>query len=211
VSRRLELFFDCSSPWTYLAFHRVQGVIRETGCEVSWRPILVGGVFNAVNRGLYENRSRLASALGEDDASGAGRKARYYVKDLADWARFTGLRIGQPPVFPVNSVRAMRGCLVAEEHGSLVPFARAVFEAYWGELQDISQPEVLARIAERVGLDRDEILGKTESPEYKQRLRANTDELIERGGFGSPTMFVDRDEMYFGNDRLDLVRAALLR
>jgi 2-hydroxychromene-2-carboxylate isomerase len=211
VSRRLEFFFDCSSPWTYLAFHRVQDVIRETACEISWRPILVGGVFNAVNRGLYENRSRLAASLGEDDASGAGRKARYYVKDLADWARFAELRIGQPPVFPVNSVRAMRGCLVAEEQGRLVPFALAVFETYWGDLQDISQPEVLAGIAERVGLDRDEILGKTESPEYKQRLRANTDELIERGGFGSPTMFVDRDEMYFGNDRLELVRAALLR
>jgi len=208
-ARRLEFFFDCSSPWTYLAFHRVQDVIAETGADVTWRPILVGGVFNAVNRGLYEQRSKMTQAIGADDESGAGRKARYYVKDLADWTRLAGLRIGQPKVFPVNSVRAMRGCLVAEEKGRLVPFARAVFETYWGDLQDISQPEVLSGVAERAGLEPGELLAKVDEPAYKERLRANTDELIARGGFGSPTMFVAGGDMYFGNDRLELVRAAL--
>jgi 2-hydroxychromene-2-carboxylate isomerase len=208
---QLEFFFDCSSPWTYLAFHRIQEVIRDTRAEVTWRPILVGGVFNAVNRGLYEQRSRMVESLGSEDASGAGRKARYYVKDLADWAKLCGLRIGQPPVFPVNSVRAMRGCLVADEQGLLIPFARATFETYWGDLEDISQPDVLARVAERVALDPKDVLAKVESEECKQRLRANTDELIARGGFGSPTMFVDGADMYFGNDRLELVRAALAR
>jgi 2-hydroxychromene-2-carboxylate isomerase len=207
---RLEFFFDCSSPWTYLAFHRVQDVLAETGAAVSWRPVLVGGVFNAVNRGLYENRARMAQAIGSDADDGAGRKARYYVKDLADWTRFTGLRIGQPPVFPVNSVRAMRGCLVAEKQGLLVPFARAAFEIYWGDLQDISQPEILAKVAARAGLDAADLLAEVEQAACKEQLRANTDELIARGGFGSPTMFVGGDDMYFGNDRLELVRAALL-
>ncbi len=208
---RLEFFFDCSSPWTYLAFHRVHDVITATGAEIAWRPVLVGGVFNAVNRGLYENRARMAKAIGGDGDDGAGRKARYYVKDLADWTRLCGLRIGQPPVFPVNSVRAMRGCLVAEQHGLLVPFARAAFETYWGDLEDISQPDVLARVATRAGLDATALLAAIEEPAVKDRLRANTDELIARGGFGSPTMFVGGDDMYFGNDRLELVRAALLR
>jgi 2-hydroxychromene-2-carboxylate isomerase len=208
---QLEFFFDCSSPWTYLAFHRVQDVIRDTGAEVSWRPILVGGVFNTVNRGLYEQRSRMAGALGatDDETSGAGRKARYYLKDLADWARLCDLRIGQPAVFPVNSVRAMRACFVAEESDRLLAWVRAIFETYWGDLRDISQPAVLADVAGRVGLDADALLAKIESPPYKERLRANTDELIARGGFGSPTMFVGGEDMYFGNDRLELVRAAL--
>lgn len=208
---RLEFFFDCSSPWTYLAFHRVQDVIAETGAEIAWRPVLVGGVFNAVNRGLYENRARMAKAIGADGDDGAGRKARYYVKDLADWTRLCGLRIGQPPVFPVNSVRAMRGCLVADQHDLLVPFARAAFDTYWGDLDDISQPDVLARVATRAGLDATALLAAIEQTAVKDRLRANTDELIARGGFGSPTMFVGGDDMYFGNDRLELVRAALQR
>lgn len=206
---RVEFFFDCSSPWTYLAFHRIQAVVRDTGAEVVWRPILVGGVFNAVNRDLYEQRSKLAGALSADETSGARRKAEYYLKDLADWSRLAGLTIGQPAVFPVNSVRAMRACFVAEEHDKLVPWARAVFETYWGDLRDISQPDVLREIARRVDLDADELARKIESALYKDKLRANTDEVIARGGFGSPTMFVDGEDMYFGNDRMELVRAAL--
>jgi 2-hydroxychromene-2-carboxylate isomerase len=196
---RLEFFFDCSSPWTYLAFHRVEDVCRETGADLEWRPILVGGVFNAVNESVYEQRAKPVPA-----------KARYYAKDLRDWARFYGLRIGQPPVFPVNSVKAMRGAFFALERGVLSEYARAVFEAYWGDLQDISQDSVLHPIVARVGLPVEEFAARINAPEYKARLRANTDELIARGGYGSPTMFVNTSDMYFGNDRLVLVREALL-
>jgi 2-hydroxychromene-2-carboxylate isomerase len=208
---RLEFFFDCSSPWTYLAFHRVQPILRETGAEIVWRPILVGGVFNAINRDVYAQRAKIPERLAEGATSAAGRKARYYFKDLQDWARHTGLRIGQPEVFPVNSVKAMRGCFVAAERGRLVEFARAAFETYWGDLEDISRDDVLRRVATRAGLDPDELFEKIGSAEIKQKLRDSTDELIARGGFGSPTMFVDGDDMYFGNDRLELVAGALRR
>jgi 2-hydroxychromene-2-carboxylate isomerase len=197
---RLEFFFDCSSPWTYLAFHKIEAVCREASAELVWRPILVGGVFNAVNPSVYESRAKPVPA-----------KARYYAKDLRDWTRHYGLRIGQPAVFPVNSVKAMRGAFFALERGVLPQYARAVFERYWGDLEDISQDAVLAKIVETVGLPRDEYFAAISRPEYKEKLRANTDELIARGGFGSPTMFVDGGDMYFGNDRLELVRAALLR
>ena len=196
---RLEFFFDCSSPWTYLAFHRIEEICRETRAELVWRPILVGGVFNAVNASVYEQRAKPVPA-----------KARYYAKDLRDWARSYGLRIGQPSVFPVNSVKAMRGAFFALERGLLPDYARAIFEAYWGDLQDISQDAVLLPIVARVGLPVDEFAKRIAAPEYKARLRENTDELIARGGFGSPTLFVDGGDMYFGNDRLALVREALL-
>ena len=197
---RLEFFFDCSSPWTYLAFHKIEALCAETGAELVWRPILVGGVFNAVNPSVYEQRAKPVPA-----------KARYYAKDLRDWTRHYGLRIGQPPVFPVNSVKAMRGAFFALERGALPRYARAVFEAYWGDLLDISRDDVLAKIVERVGLPTAEYFAAITQTSYKDRLRSNTDELISRGGFGSPTMFVDGADMYFGNDRLELVRAALLR
>ena len=196
----LEFFFDCSSPWTYLAFHKVEELAREARAQLVWRPFLVGGVFNSVNPSVYEQRKAPVPA-----------KARYYGKDLADWARLYGLAIGQPPVFPVNSVKAMRGAFVALEHGVLPAYARAVFETYWGDLADISQDPVLEPIVARAGLDRGEFFAKIADPVYKQKLRASTDELIARGGFGSPTMFVNRDDMYFGNDRLELVRVALER
>ena len=199
----LEFFFDCSSPWTYLAFTRVAGpcCVRTPGAEIVWRPILVGGVFNAVNPDVYERR-----------ANPDPRKARYYEKDLQDWARLSGIRIGKPPdTFPVRAVAVNALRARGRRKGALVPFARAAFETYWGELKDVSQRDVLIEVAAKAKLDGEKLLARSEAPEIKDRLRNNTEELIARGGFGSPTMFVDGDDMYFGNDRLPLVEAALLR
>ena len=196
----LEFFFDCSSPWTYLAFSRIPAIAERTRARIVWRPILVGGVFNAVNPGVYQAR-----------ANPDARKASYYEKDLKDWARYCGIQIGKPPVFPVRAVNAMRGALAADEKGRLVAYAHAVFEAYWGALKDIGQDSVLEEIAVQVGLDREWFRGRIATADIKERLKANTAELIERGGFGSPTMFVNGQDMYFGNDRLPLVEAALAR
>ncbi len=197
MAKKLEFFYDCSSPWTYLAFSRIEEVARRTDAEMVWRPILVGGVFNAVNPSVYETRERPVKA-----------KARYYAKDLQDWAHLYGLKIGQPSVFPVNSVKAMRGAFVAHEHGKISSYSRCVFDQYWGEDRDISKDDVLREIVKMVGLDEKEYFIKIASQDYKDKLKRNTDELIERGGFGSPTMFVD-GEMFFGNDRLVLVEHAL--
>ena len=195
---RLEFFFDCSSPWTYLAFSRIEEVAERAGAEIEWRPILVGGVFNKVNQDVYDARANPHPV-----------KGRYYAKDLQDWARYCGIEIGKPPVFPVRAVDAMRGAIVAQDEGKLVPYARGVFKAYWGDLKDISQPNVLRDICQSVGLAPDVVSRRIKEDDVKNRLRDNTEELIRRGGFGSPTMFVNGDDMYFGNDRLPLVEAAL--
>jgi 2-hydroxychromene-2-carboxylate isomerase len=194
----IEFYFDCSSPWTYLAFEAIQPLAARPDVEVVWKPILVGGVFNSVNPSVYQNREQPVPA-----------KAHYYQKDLRDWARLSGLTIGQPPVFPVNSVKVMRGAFVALEENRLVPYVRGAFQRYWGELADISQDAEVRGIAAAAGLDADALLRKIGEQSYKDKLRDTTDELIARGGFGSPTMFVDGDDMYFGNDRIPLIVAKL--
>jgi 2-hydroxychromene-2-carboxylate isomerase len=197
----LEFFYDVGSPWTYLAFHKIEEVAAEARARLVWKPILVGGVFNAVNPAVYAARANPTKA-----------RSAYMAKDLADWARLYGLRIVWPPsVFPVNSVAAMRGVLAAFDAGRGVEFSRAAFEAYWGEDRDLSREEVLADVAARAGLDAKGLLAQIATPELKQRLRANTDELVARGGFGSPTIVVGESDLYFGNDRLCLVREALAR
>jgi 2-hydroxychromene-2-carboxylate isomerase len=198
MARQLDFYFDCSSPWTYLAFHAIQPLAAELGAEIAWKPILVGGVFNAVNQTVYDSRAKPNP-----------RKQTYMLKDLGDWARLYGLAIVFPPkVFPVNSVKCMRGAVVALDEDKLVAYTTAAFEAYWGDDLDIAREEVLAEIAARAGLERQHFFSSIETDACKARLRANTDELIARGGFGSPTIFVG-EQMFFGNDRLPLVRAAL--
>lgn len=193
----IEFFFDCSSPWTWLGFESIQTLAEEMSVDITWRPILVGGVFNAVNGSVYESRKNPVPA-----------KARYMLKDLQDWARLQGLAIKFPAtVFPVNSVKVMRGCCWLRQ--DCVDFARAAFHAYWTEDRDISDDAVIADVAARAGVDAAALFAAIATDEIKAKLRDNTDELIARGGFGSPTIFVGGDDMFFGNDRMPLVRAAI--
>jgi 2-hydroxychromene-2-carboxylate isomerase len=198
---RIEFFFDISSPWTYLAFENIQPLAAEFDISIEWKPILVGGIFNTINPSVYEMRANPIPA-----------KWKYMAKDLADWADDAGLRIKwQPTVFPVNSVKSLRGCIVADGEGKLVPFARACFELYWGEDKDISQDDIIAEACARAGLDAPSLAEAITDQGIKDQLKANTEDVVKRGGFGSPTIFVNGDDMYFGNDRLPLIRSALMK
>src|ERR1700760_162248 len=197
----IEFFFDCSSPWTYLAFHNIQPLAKEFAEEIVWRPILVGGIFNTINPSVYASREQPVQA-----------KVDYQKKDVADWARVAGLTIKmRPTVFPVNSVKAMRGCTLLAPEGKLLEFARATFAIYWGEDQDISQDSVLTEVCKRVGVDAQKFFAGIGQQAIKDQLKANTEEVMKRGGFGSPTIFLDKTDMYFGTDRLPLIREALAR
>jgi 2-hydroxychromene-2-carboxylate isomerase len=199
--KKLEFFYDCSSPWTYLAFNRIEDIARRYNANLVWRPILVGGVFNAVNQAVYDTRAHPVIP-----------KARYYGKDLQDWARYYGIKLKMPTVgvTAVKVVNTMRGAYVALEHDRIAQYTRRAFVSYWAEDRDIGQETVIADIARESGLDPAEVLDKIKRPQYKEKLRAATQELIDRGGFGSPTIFVDNN-MFFGNDRLPLVEFELSR
>ena len=198
----IELFFDLTSPWTWLAVHNLVPLAERHGAEIVWRPVLVGGVFNAVNPAIYETRANPMPV-----------KARYSAKDLDDWAQLAGLEIHFPPAcgHPVNAVLAMRVALVMQARGKLEPFAFAAFDALWKHERDLADPAVLAPLIAAQGEDPATVFAEAKSDAIKAQLRTNTDELIARGGFGSPTIFVGPDDMYFGNDRLPLVEAALGR
>ena len=199
-STQLEFFYDCSSPWTYFAFTRLVPLAEKLGLSVHWRPILVGGVFNSVNPQLYAARENMFANE---------RRVKHYFKDMQDWSEYVGIAVQQPDVFPVNSVKGMRGAIYAAEHDRIIPYSRALFAAYWGDNRDISQLEVLLDICLSSGLDKDGFLAAIADQRYKDQLRDNTDELVARGGYGSPTLFINSDDMYFGNDRLPLVEHRL--
>jgi 2-hydroxychromene-2-carboxylate isomerase len=201
VKARVEFFFDCGSTWSYLAFHRIQELAGELGFDLVWRPILVGGVFNAVNNSMYESRKNPIPA-----------KAAYLAKDIRDWAEYSGLKIlWHPTIFPINSVKAMRGCIVANKLGILPAYAEKLFRAYWGDDRDISSLNVILDIAAECGIDPEQHRLAIESDDIRQQLKSDTQELIDRGGFGTPTMFVNGTDMYFGRDRLELVADAVRR
>lgn len=201
---KLEFFFDFSSPWTYMAFTQIGPLCKETGAELIWKPFYVAAVFREANHEVAAKRAVPVPA-----------KRDYHWTDMRRWADRLGIRINRPPVYgggstPLNSAKASRGAFVALDHGVIADYAAATFHAYWEELRDISDPAVLAEIAAGIGLESAAFLDRLDDDDTRARLRANTDELIKRGGFGTPTFFVHEKQLYFGNDRLDFVRDALL-
>lgn len=200
----IEFFFDCSSPWSYLAFRNIQSLANQLNAPIAYRPVLVGGIFNSVNQNIYASRDNLNSP-----------RNRYLLKDVQDNARAAGLQIVFPPkVFPVNSVKAMRACLwLAQQvdlHHNYLAFVEATFAAYFSHNEDISQDSVLTAICNNIGVDADSLLEGMLRADIKQLLKTNTDEAVARGAFGVPTFFIG-DDMYFGNDRLPLALAAFLQ
>ena len=140
-SHGIEFYFDCSSPWTYLAFTEILPLSQRQNVEIIWKPVLVGGIFNTVNKDVYEFRMN-PNPL----------KLKYSNSDLNLWAQVRKLNISMPKIFPINSVKAMRGCLFADQEQCLSVFAKEVFDAYWGHGLDISEESIIMGIAETSGL-----------------------------------------------------------
>jgi 2-hydroxychromene-2-carboxylate isomerase len=199
---RIEFFYDLSSPWTYLAFTNLIGVMERTGYCARLRPILVGGVFNAVNPAVYKARE-----------NSDNRRMAHSWKVLKDWSALAGVEMNFPSAYhPAKSVNAMRFCCaLTDDMPALTNFTRAAFQSYFGAQENIDDPDILVAVANKAGLDGEALRAASQTDEVKALLRANTEELIARGGYGSPTLFIDRDDMYFGNDQLPLVEAALQR
>ena len=104
----------------------------------------------------------------------------------------------------------MRGAFIAIENNLLIDYARASFRYYWSQLKDISTDGVIREIVREVGLPENEFFERIQEQALKRKLRRNTEELAKRGGFGSPTFFLDDADMFFGNDRIELLKHKLM-
>ena len=199
MSRKLEYFFDCSSPWTYLSFRGILELRKNKEFEIIWKPILVGGIFNSTNPSVYESRKNPVK-----------EKMEYSQKDMADWAVERNIQFNWPKIFPINSVKSMRGSFYfLDKNQNIEEYIEKVFKAYWTEGKDISSNDCLKDIVTSLSASADDFMEFIDLPETKKRLVDNTQELMDRNGFGSPTFFLDTEDMYFGNDRIQLIKNKL--
>lgn len=199
MSRKLEYFFDCSSPWTYLSFRGILELRKNKEFEIIWKPILVGGIFNSTNPSVYESRKNPVK-----------EKMEYSQKDMADWAAERNIQFNWPKIFPINSVKSMRGSFYfLDKNQNIEEYIEKVFKAYWTEGKDISSNDCLKDIVTSLSASADDFMEFIDLPETKKRLVDNTQELMDRNGFGSPTFFLDTEDMYFGNDRIQLIEKKL--
>ncbi len=187
----IDFYFDLASPYGYLASHRIDEIGERFGRAVTWRPIMLGAMFKAVGTAPL-----LTYPL----------KGEYARRDLARSARALGVALGFPEGFPHATLAAARGFywLGESDASKQKPFAKAFYQAYFGEGRNVSELEPTADIAASVGIGREAFIAAVQEPAIKDRLKAETNAALERGVFGAPFIFVD-GEPFWGIDHLDQV------
>ena len=193
MSQPLEFFFDYTCPYAYLASTQIEGVAERTGRELRWRPMLLGGVFRAleVPQVLFKTLSP--------------SKAHHNFADMHRWAQFWDVALDMPSGHPFRSVEALRATLAAPEE-KRPALIHSMYNAYWIEKRDIADPAVIRDVLDRVGLE--DVPSGPYPESIKTALREETEEAIQRGVFGAPATFLG-EEMYWGQDRLPMLEARL--
>ena len=194
MPRVVEFYFDYGSPYSYIAHTRLREVLRRTGGEAQYRIMLLGGVFQ-----LTGNSSPANNPLKWPNSQ----------RDLERYVKKYQVPFQRNPHFPVNTLKAMRGAIVAESQGILPRYSDAVFAGMWRDAQKMDDESVLARVLGEADIDPARLLPRIAEDAVKQKLKSYTEAAAKRGVFGAPTFFVD-GEMFFGQDRLDFVEDALL-
>lgn len=195
----VEFYYDLVSPYSYLAHRRVRRICERHGAELVLRPVLLGALHKAA--GL---RAPVELEM----------KARYQARDIRRWAERYGLPLRFPEPFPFRTLKTMRAAVFLEGSGMLEAFTWEAFAHYWERggapkgLEEADEDAPISEVARRIGADPGEVLAGASSREAKEGLKAATEGAFERGVFAAPTFFVG-DEMFWGNDRLDFVEAAL--
>lgn len=193
--KTVEFFFDYTCPYAYLASTRIEALCARTGATLVWRPMLLGGLFRAL-----DTPTNLAATMHPT-------KAAMLVADQRRWADLWQVELGVPrPGGYARSVDALRATLaVAQDEQRAV--IHALYRAHWVTHRDIGEPAVLRAVLDEAGVDGAAVIAKIDDG-IKEQLRANTDEAARRGAFGAPAMFVG-DALYFGQDRLAMLEAHL--
>ena len=189
MSTPIDFYFDFSSPYGYLASHKIDALAAKYGREATWRPFLLGVSFKAT---------------GQTPLPQIPLKGDYARRDMARSARYHGVPYREPTIFPIASIAPTRAYywLNARDPKRAKALAQALYAAYFTEDIDISNAENTVTVAAKLGLSADEVRVGISNQATKDLTRAEVDKAIAIGAFGSPYIVVD-GEPFWGCDRLD--------
>jgi 2-hydroxychromene-2-carboxylate isomerase len=196
MAKTVEFYFDVGSPYSYLAYKALPGIAAAHAAQIVWRPMLLGGVFKAT---------------GGHSPAGNPAKRKWMDEDMQRWAARYGAAFTRNPHFPINTLILMRGAVGMQMRGpDFHKYVEVIFHAMWVEPRNLGEQQELAAVLRQAGFDADAFQTLVSDPEVKEQLKNNTEKAVARGVFGAPTFFVG-EEMFWGQDRLDFVAAALAR
>lgn len=194
MTKTVEFYFDVGSPTAYLAHKRLQQLQAQYGCEILYRPILLGGLFKAT---------------GNSSPVSVPAKGHYMMAlDLPRYAALYDVPLNNNSHFPINTLNLMRGAVAAINSDYFADYIDTVFNAIWVDGKNMADIDVVTEVLGSAELNVNVILASTQDPDVKATLIQNTEVAVQRGLFGAPTLFVE-GEMFFGQDRLQFVEAAI--
>jgi 2-hydroxychromene-2-carboxylate isomerase len=197
--KTIDYFIFPSSPYTYMGHARLLGMAGRHRASIRLRPMDAAKLF-PVSGGLpLKQRAR--------------QRIAYLMTELKRWRNFLGLPMTlEPKFFPVASDAAARLIIAAEEvsAAAAIDLAGRILKAVWEQERNIADEATLVAIAVESGLDGTTLLGRSQNAEIQHRYDACTQEAIDRQVFGAPT-YVYKDELFWGQDRLDFLERALAR
>ena len=193
--KTFEFWFDFGSTASYLAWTQLPALEADTGAKPVFKPMLLGGVFQAT---------------GNQSPANIPAKGKYIFADFARFAQRYGVPFNRNPYFPINTLLFMRGAIALQAKGDarFPDYCRAVFNAIWVDSLNMNDPATAAEALRKAGFDAQALVALASEQTTKDALKAATQEAVDRGVFGAPTFFVG-DQMFWGQDRLDFVREAL--
>lgn len=193
--KQVEFFFDVGSPFSHIAWRALPEIAARNGAEIVWRPMLIGGVFKATG-----NVSPMTIPA----------KGNYSTIDLHRWADYYGVPFQMNPHFPINTLPLMRGAtaMLMRSPKALEAYLDAIYPAMFEQPVNLGEVQEIGKVLARAGIDPQALMAEIGSDAVKDKLKADTDEAVQRGVFGAPTFFVGKD-MFWGQDRLMFVERAL--
>jgi 2-hydroxychromene-2-carboxylate isomerase len=193
--KTFEFWFDFGSPAAYLAFTQIPSIEAATGAKAIYRPMLLGGVFQAT---------------GNHSPATIPAKGKYIFNDFNRYAKRYGVPFNSNPHFPINTLLLMRGAagMQQQQPDQFVAYCSAIFQAIWIDALNMNDPATVGAALHKSGFDPHKLMALANDQATKDALKASTTEAVSRGVFGAPTFFIG-DQMFWGQDRLDFVKEAL--
>ena len=186
-----QFMFDFGSPNAFLSHEAIPAIEKRTNVKFEYVPILLGGIFKATN-----NKSPA------ETLAGIRNKREFHALETERFLkRFHVKPYTWNPFFPVNTLNLMRAAVAAQLEGVFEKYVDAAFYHMWVEPKKMDDPEVAMNALTASGLDAAKLFARAQEPDVKAKLIGNTQNAVERGAFGSPTFFVDK-EMFFGKEQL---------
>ncbi len=191
--KRFSFYFDFISPFGYLASLAIPAFAARHGAEADWRSMLLG--------------ISVLKVQGARPLLEVPLKGPYIQRDAYRYARRHGITFGRrvesPPSKPLAAARAFTW-LRAMRPDLAVPAAQAIFAAYWGRAEDISEPAQVIAILEAADLDTAGLADAFAGGTAADLLKAAIDASIAAGVFGSP-FFLAGDEPFFGLEKMPVL------